>query len=118
MDSFEVRDEIADGDIQVLRPAGYLDFDAAPHLKRSLVRRIDEGRRRFIVDLTDAGFIDSTAIGVLVGALKRLRESGGSLVVVCPSEEMLKLFQVIGLEDVIPIYRGREHAVDALASAA
>jgi anti-sigma B factor antagonist len=118
MSSFRVSEETADGDVQVVAVAGYVDFDAAPELKRSIVRLMDAGRREFIVDLTDAGFIDSTGIGVLVGALKRLREAGGSLVVVCPSQDMLKLFQVIGLEDVVPVYRAREHALSALATSA
>jgi anti-sigma B factor antagonist len=118
MSSFRVTEETADGDVQVVAVAGYVDFDAAPELKRSIVRLMDAGHRDFIVDLTEAGFIDSTGIGVLVGALKRLREAGGSLVVVCPSEDMLKLFRVIGLEDVIPVYRGRENALGAFATAA
>ncbi len=118
MSSFSVTEETIDGGVQVVGVAGYVDFDAAPELKRAIVRLMDDGHRHFIVDLSQAGFIDSTGIGVLVGALKRLRDAGGSLVVVCPSEDMLKLFRVIGLEDVVPIYRSREHAIGAFATAA
>ncbi len=118
MSSFRVTDEMVGDVVQLVRVQGYVDFDAAPELKRSIVGLIEEGRRNFVVDLSEAGFIDSTGIGVLVGALKRLQDLDGSLAVVCPSEDMLNLFRVVGLEDVVPVYRAREHALSALAQAA
>lgn len=118
MSSLTVTEEMVDGEVQLVAVAGYVDFDAAPELKRSIVALIEAGRRHLVVDLSEAGFIDSTGIGVLVGALKRLRDRDGSLAVVCPSDEMLNLFQMVGLEDVLPVYRVREHALSALAQAA
>ena len=118
MSSFRIDEETVEGGIPVIEAQGYVDFDAAPQLKRAIVRHLDEGHRQVIVDLSSVGFIDSTGIGVLVGAVKRLGESGGSLGVVCPSDEMRGIFEVIGLDDVIPLHRSREHAVGALARAA
>lgn len=116
--SCDIREESIAGGIDALLPGGYLDFDAAPRLKEHIVRLLDTGRRRLIVDLSTAGFIDSTGIGVLVGGFKRACEAGGSLVVVCADEQMRELFEIVGLADVIPLYGSRDHAVSALVQAA
>jgi anti-sigma B factor antagonist len=118
VDTFSISDEAIDRGVHVIPVLGYVDFDAAPQLKRRIVQRIDEGGRRLVVDLSGAGFIDSTGIGVLVGALKRLREMDGSLAVVCPDHDMRNIFEIVGLEEVIPLHTSRDDAVSAIAAAA
>jgi anti-sigma B factor antagonist len=116
--SFYLSDHAVDGDAYVIRVGGYVDFDVAPQLKKRIVHRIEMGDRLIVVDLSDVGFIDSTGIGVLVGALKRLREAGGSLAVVCASDNVRGIFELVGLENVIPLHSSRDDALAALAQAA
>jgi anti-sigma B factor antagonist len=115
---FNISDEAAPGGIRVILVAGYVDFEAAPQLKEFIARRIDAGSRHLVIDLSAGRFIDSTGLGVLVGALKRLRESGGSLAVVCADEGVRQLFEIVGLDDLIALHRSRADAVTALAPAA
>jgi anti-sigma B factor antagonist len=116
MSSFNITDETVDRGVHVIPVDGYVDFDAAPQLKRVIIRHIDEGGRQLVIDLSGVGFIDSIGLGVLVGALKRLREVGGSMAVVCPGDEMRNIFEIVGLESVIPLYPSRDDAVSAIAS--
>lgn len=118
MTSFYLSDTDRQGDVCIMRVGGYVDFDVAPQLKHYIVDNIDAGTRHVVIDLSDAGFIDSTAIGVLVGALKRLRDVGGSLAVVCDSDNIRNIFEIVGLENVIPLHRSRDDALAALAQAA
>lgn len=118
MSVFTVTEPPGDAGVRVIAVQGYVDFDAAPAFKRFLVERIDEGGRHLVVDLSEAGFIDSTGIGVLVGALKRLQEHDGSLAVVCPDADMRSIFEIVGLENVIPLHAALSDAVDSLAQAA
>jgi anti-sigma B factor antagonist len=118
MGYLEVSEEVVDGDVRVLRVAGDVDFDAAPQLKRHIMSLVDAGDRQFIVDLSEVEFIDSTAIGVLVGALKRLGANGGSLLVVCNNEDIRGIFETVGLEHLLPLHRSHEDAFAALAHAA
>jgi anti-sigma B factor antagonist len=118
MGYLEVNDEGIGGDVRILRVVGDVDFDAAPQLKRHIMSRVDAGDRQFIVDLSAVEFIDSTAIGVLVGALRRLAANGGSLLVVCDNEDIRGIFETVGLEHVIPLHRSHEDAFAALAHAA
>ncbi len=116
MGSFYLSEHTVEGDVHVIRIGGYVDFDVAPQLKKRVLERIESGCRLLVIDLSDAGFIDSTAIGVLVGALKRLREAGGSLAVICDNENVRGIFEIVGLESVIPLHRSREDALATLLS--
>lgn len=115
MGYFDMSDDMIEGNVRVFHVAGDVDFDVAPQLKRRIVSRIDAGDRQLIVDLSAAGFVDSTAIGVLVGALKRLSDAGGSLVVVCDNEDVRSIFETVGLENVITLHRSHGDAFAALA---
>lgn len=118
MGIFCIREERVDREVSVVLVDGYLDFDAAPALKESIVSQIDEGSRHLVIDLTRTEFIDSTAIGVLVGALKRIQESSGSLAVVCTYENIRDIFALVGLDDMLPLHRSREDALSAITSTA
>lgn len=118
MGIFCIREERIDREVSVVLVDGYLDFDAAPALKESIVNQIDEGTRHLVIDLSRTEFIDSTAIGVLVGALKRVNESSGSLAVVCTNENIRDIFALVGLDDMLRLYRSRDDALSAIASTA
>jgi anti-sigma B factor antagonist len=118
MSFFQISAETASGGVHVLVVSGSIDFDAAPRLKSSIRSRLDEGGRHMVIDLSEADFIDSTAIGVLVATLKRLREEGGSLAVVCERANVRNIFEIVGLDDVIPLHRSRDDALRALAQPA
>ncbi len=64
------------GGVARVRVVGEVDLSTAPDLKRALNDVISWGARGVLVDLSDATFIDSTTLGVLMGAVKRLRPSG------------------------------------------
>jgi anti-sigma B factor antagonist len=117
MSGFGITQETLDDEVAVVAVTGYVDFDVAPRLKRGLVECIDAGSRHVVVDLSAVGFIDSTAIGVLVGALKRLQESGGSLVAVCTNENVESIFELVGLDELISLHRSRDDAISAFARA-
>jgi anti-sigma B factor antagonist len=87
----------------VVVASGEIDAHAAPFLRDTLLSLAATGRTQLIIDMTAATFIDSTAIGVLVGHLRRMAEAGGSLTVVCENENVLRTFEVAGLERELEI---------------
>lgn len=115
MGNYQVAEDLIEDQVRALRVSGEVDFDVAPQFKREIVSHIDNGDRRLIVDLSAVSFIDSTAIGVLVGAIKRMRAVAGSLVVVCDNDEVRGIFEAVGLENVITLHASDSDAVAALA---
>jgi anti-sigma B factor antagonist len=111
-----VDDEEVDATTHVVDVAGEVDLYSAPELKAHVLDAIDSGKTKIIVDLTNTTFIDSTTLGVLVGARKRLREHNGTLVVVCPDTDKLGLFEMTGLDRVFSIHMDRTAALAAVQS--
>ncbi len=105
--------------VVILVAGGELDYAASPQFRERIAEAIGAGMR-LVVDLSPTTFIDSTAIGALVGAVMRLREHGdGSLAVVCSekNEQVLRTFDIAGVTGLIALYSTREAALLALAAA-
>jgi anti-sigma B factor antagonist len=88
----------------VLEVGGEVDVYTAPRLRERLVELVDAGARNVVVDLGGVEFLDSTGLGVLVGAMKRLRVANGRFGLVCSKEPLLKIFRITALDQVFPIY--------------
>lgn len=87
----------------VVAVSGEIDVATAPQLRECLHRIIAEGEATIVLDLLGVTFLDSTALGVLVGALKRCRELGGDLHVVVADPRIVKIFEITGLTNVFTI---------------
>ena len=94
----------------VLEIGGEIDVYTAPRLRERLIEMVGAGEKRVVVDLRRVEFLDSTGLGVLVGAHRRLRASNGSLSLVCPDERLLKIFRITGLDSVFDIHKTVEDA--------
>jgi anti-sigma B factor antagonist len=68
------------------------------------------------VDLSGVTFLDSTGLGVLLNALRQITLRHGRLVLVCPTERVLRPFEIAGLVGHLPIFASREEALGQLAA--
>jgi anti-sigma B factor antagonist len=84
--------------------AGEVDLATAPELKEALANVTNSGGRGVLVDLSSATFIDSTTLGVLMGAVKRLRPGGGELAIACHDPNIRKIFEITLLDRVFNIF--------------
>ena len=87
----------------VIEVAGEVDAHTAPTVHDAVEATIAPGAR-VIVDLREVSFLDSTGLGVFVTALKHVREAEGTLDLVITSARVLKVFDLTGLDVVIPIH--------------
>jgi anti-sigma B factor antagonist len=111
---FAITEHAIDGERHVLAVRGEIDLFTAPELKQVLAESIEAGRVRIVVDLTETSFLDSTALGVLIGAVKRLRSRDGALAIVNVDENISKTLEITGLDKIFTIVPTREEAVDAV----
>ena len=92
---------------------GEIDVYTAPKLREKLIELVSEGSYDVIVNLEGVDFLDSTGLGVLVGALKRVKAHDGSLSLVCTQDKILKIFKITGLTKVFPIHNSVDEATSA-----
>jgi anti-sigma B factor antagonist len=114
---FGVVEEPVDDHTHVVSPSGEVDSVTAPQLGRHLLGLADEGGTDVVVDLSRVTFMDSTGIGVLLNALRQLTSRRRRLVLVCPTERVLRPFEITGLVGHLPIFRSREEALGGLTAA-
>jgi anti-sigma B factor antagonist len=94
----------------VIDVKGEIDVYTAPKLREQLIELVSEGSYDIVVNLEGVDFLDSTGLGVLVGALKRVKAHDGSLSLVCTQDKILKIFKITGLTKVFPIHTTLEEA--------
>jgi anti-sigma B factor antagonist len=112
---FGLLDESVSESVHVVSPSGEIDMLTAPQLGRRILSLFEEGKTRLVVDLSKVTFMDSSGIGVILDALRRLKTRRGSLVLVCPSERILRPFEITGLVGYLKIFGTREEALGAVA---
>jgi anti-sigma B factor antagonist len=112
---FGLVDEAVDDSTHVVSPRGEIDALTAPKLGSRLFGLAEDGKRGVVVDLSGVTFMDSTGIGVLVNALRHFSLRSGRMVLVCPSDRILRPFQVTGLVGHLTIFDSREKALGCFA---
>lgn len=100
--SFGISRRELDQRTSVISVEGDLDLATAPQLKWMLVDALDEGHSQLVLDLSLATFMDSTALGVLVGVNRSLQ--AGKLAIVGARAELLRIFELSGVDGAFAIY--------------
>ena len=88
-------------------------FKEAQIFRDKILYDILRNKLKIIVDLSICEYIDSTFLGALVIALKKISERGGEIKYVNPKPEALYLLKLTGLYSVFNLYRTDEDAVDS-----
>lgn len=96
----------------VVAVAGELDLASAPNLKWTLNDSITAGAKRLVLDMSKVSFIDSTALGVLVGVQRHLRLGARFALSGADSDEdVLNIFELTGLESTFEMFSTIDEAL-------
>ncbi|WP_412538604.1 STAS domain-containing protein [Longispora sp. K20-0274] len=104
------------GPVTVVAVAGEIDVGTAAGLDRRLTAVLDAGRVRLVIDLTGVTFCDSTGIGVLVNAARRLRIQDLRVHLTGLGPVMVRLVEVTGIGPVFTIHDRLDDAITAATS--
>jgi len=105
-----INTDAIDDQTVVCRLAGELDAYTAPDLRDTLEEHVRSGVAWIIVDLGQLRYLDSTGLGILVGAAKQCRQAGGDLAVACDRRNLLKIFQISGTQEILNVVADVEAA--------
>jgi anti-sigma B factor antagonist len=100
-------------DAAIVSAEGELDAYAAPELSACFENVA--GARNVVTDLSAVSFMDSTALGIVVRALREIDERGGGARVVLPESSARRIFEITMLDQVLPLAATREDALAELA---
>ncbi|MFZ0032535.1 MAG: STAS domain-containing protein [Candidatus Cybelea sp.] len=92
------------GETLILKLRGSLDLATAPTIRAALGEATEKGNQGLIVDLTQLEFLDSTGLGVLIGAHRRAAERGGSFRLIVKDGPISRLLNITGLIGVFAVF--------------
>lgn len=87
---------------RVVRVEGDFDSLSVPRVREALNSALSQGCREVVLDLTEVTYIDSSALGFVVWADRRLQPVGGRLVLAGATADVARMFEVSGLIGVAP----------------
>ena len=114
-DLFGVSSEHAGDGLGVVALSGEVDIFTAPRFKACMVELLDTGVDRLVIDLSGVTFIDSTALGVLIGGVRRVQTAGGAMALVVTNRAVERVLSITGLDRVFTIHATRAAALGSLA---
>lgn len=104
-------DSKAEPQLAVVEAIGEVDLASVPRLREEISEHIVAGRTNLLVDLQAVTYLDSTGLGVLVGASKAVQAAGGSLRLVCDNPRLLRLLRITGLDKAFAVHPTVEAAL-------
>jgi anti-sigma B factor antagonist len=109
-EAFDISRRELDPQTSVIAVSGDLDLSTAPRLKWMLLDSLEAGHSHLVVDLSLCTFMDSTALGVLIGVNRNL-DVGARLAIVCARANVLKIFELSGMDGAFAILPTLDHAL-------
>jgi len=96
--------------ISVVDVAGDVDLHSAPELRDTLSTLVDSDTRQVMLDLSNVTFLDSMALGVILGTKKRLAATGRDLELVVANPEIRRIFEITMLDRIFALHASRAEA--------
>src|SRR5919205_939345 len=91
------------GEIVVVDVEGQLIVGNRQELKQKVLDELERGEKKFLIDFSQTGYIDSSGLGVLVSLSKKIREQGGELRLANLNDDLKTLFELTKLDTLFQI---------------
>jgi anti-sigma B factor antagonist len=97
--------------VTIVEITGQLIVGNRQELKDDVLKLLDDGSRKFLIDFRDTAYIDSSGLGVLVSLSKKIREKGGEMRLSNLNEDLRTLFELTKLDTLFHIADSRDQAL-------
>lgn len=84
-----------------LTAKGEVDISTAPQLREVLDVAYQEKKADILLDLEGLSYIDSTGLGVIIGAFGRMQENENRITLINPKENIKKLLSITSLDRIL-----------------
>lgn len=92
----------------VITPQGEVDISNYATLRQHIDETLAAGGAHLVLDLSRTEFLDSTALGAMIGSRRKAYAAGGSFAVICDRPQLMKLFQITKLDKVFSVFPSME----------
>jgi len=103
-----VREE--DG-LPIIELAGDVDTYTCSRLRAAIMRLIEEGQFKMVVNMASVKYIDSAGLGIIVGGLRRVAEHEGGIALAGANEQIKRVLNITGLARIIDLFEDEDEAI-------
>lgn len=107
---FDVKSRL-EGGWEIVDVGGQVDASTAPRLREHLIKTIEAGQNRVVVNMLSVSFMDSSGLAVLLGGLRRVAERDGTMKLVSGNGPVHRLLSVTSLDKIFPVHRTVPEAI-------
>lgn len=104
------------GEIPIVTPRGRIDAATSSQLEAALRCHLEAGCRHLIVDLAEVHYLSSSALKVLLIALREVRQAGGDIRLAALRTRVYDVFEMAGFHRLFAIDASVAEAQAALAT--
>ncbi len=102
------------GAISLIRVDGEVSIEMAAELRDLMLKEIEDGIIRIVVDLGKATYIDSTGLGILISGLRKVGKEEGDLKILGPlAPQVKRIFELTRLDKVFDFYDNEQEAINS-----
>ena len=111
-----IEQELTGDGYTICRPVGELDAFTVSQFRQALAEIASSSR--LVIDMSGVPFVDSAGLGALIGGIRRAREMGGNVVVVCNRASLVRTLRTTGFDRIVVMTETVEEAKDAFSKTA
>jgi anti-sigma B factor antagonist len=101
------------GNVTVIDCPSRLDANVSDDLKNIIVKRIEENNYKFVINLSDTKYVDSSGLGAIVSRISVTRTNKGDVRLVTKTKEILDLLDLTRLNKILKCYGDVKSAIDS-----
>ena len=95
----------------VVEVNGRVDSMTAGQFGEGISAPIDEGYINIVLDLSGVDYMSSAGLREIVSALKKAKRAGGDIRISQPSDRVLEVLEMAGLDTIVQIYATQDEAI-------
>lgn len=109
----EIREQNHEGFVTLI-PVGDLDANSSINMDDKIQEQIEKDCYRIHVDCSELQYISSAGLGVFISFMDELEENGGRFVFSNLSQNIRKVFELLGLDQMMLLVDTQEQAKEAI----
>ncbi len=98
-------------DVIILELDGRLDSNTLKEIEDTLPHLIEIGEKNILIDFSQLDYINSAGLRVLILAGKKLRKTGGRIVLCAMQDYIREVFDISGFSNFFAIYPTQQEAL-------
>ena len=109
--NLEINTQMTEDQIPIVALKGEIDLHTCAEMRDTLRDLIEKGHHQIVINLAQVPYLDSAALGVMVDAVRRVREHEGGISLVSTTPFVRRAFEITRLVKIFHLYESNEAAL-------